>query len=535
MIMLAVDSDPQMKTVGRSSRLVLWFGVMLSLLGLALIGWVFSSLNDLHARLSTVSPKFATVLVAAVLIVLLLILALGLRFLWSARRTDRYRLPDADVAADPVAAAAQSLAAAEKQILLVTDEIARHALSAELSGVASDLTAKRYTMVVFGTGSAGKTSIINALLGRSVGTTDPITGTTREGEEYQLVIDGFDEGQLRLIDTPGLAEIGSAGAMREERARELATRADLLLFVVDQDLRDIEYRPMAALARLGKRAILVFNKRDLYSPADAAAIIARLRERVGEFISPDSVVVCAAAPVANLVRSPSGTQSEKPPSDVGPLADRIAEVLGSDGRTLLAANVLLRAKCVSDKARGAINAARAECSRAIVSRFTWTTAAVMFVNPVPGLGALAAAAINYQMVCEIAKVFGVAIGADSAKRMARDLAQVMIKMGIVGLATEILGKGLKTSLVGYVAGGAIEAVAGAYLTRLAGDAFIDYFAHDQNWGEGGMQGAIERRFNLQRRGEFVAEFLREAAERVFKRNSYGAESQPKPIRRREVP
>jgi uncharacterized protein (DUF697 family) len=135
----------------------------------------------------------------------------------------------------------------------------------------------------------------------------------------------------------------------------------------------------------------------------------------------------------------------------------------------------------------------------------------MFVNPVPGLGALATAAINYQMVGEVAKVFGAAIGADAAKLMARELAQVMIKMGVVGLATEILGKALKASVVGYVAGGAIEAVVGGYLTRLAGDVFIDYFAHDQNWGEGGMQGAIERRFNLHKRGEFVAEFLREAA------------------------
>ncbi len=382
--------------------------------------------------------------------------------------------------------------------------------------MAGDLAAKRYTIVVFGTGSAGKTSVINALLGRTAGLTDPVTGTTKEGEQFGYTLDGFDDGQLRLIDTPGLSEIGPASAMREERARELAAQADLLLFVVDQDLRDIEYRPLAALARLGKRAILVFNKSDLYPPADAAAIVARLRERVGEFMGADPLVVCAAAPASVIVRGSSRMDTETPPPDVGDLADRIAAILGSEGRSLLAANVLLRAKRISDKARETINAARMQRSRTIVSRFTWTTAGVMFVNPVPGLGALATAAINYQMVCEIGKVFRVAISADAAKLMARELAQVMIKMGVVGLATEILGKALKASVVGYLAGGAIDAVVGGYLTRLAGDVFIDYFAHDQNWGEGGMQGAIEQRFNLQKRGEFVTEFLREAADRVFK-------------------
>ena len=61
MTMLEVDFDPQMKSAARSLSLAAWSGVLLSLLGLALIGWVLSSLNDLHVKLSAVSPKFASV------------------------------------------------------------------------------------------------------------------------------------------------------------------------------------------------------------------------------------------------------------------------------------------------------------------------------------------------------------------------------------------------------------------------------------------------------------------------------------------
>jgi len=200
---------------------------------------------------------------------------------------------------------------------------------------------------------------------------------------------------------------------------------------------------------------------------------------------------------------------------VDELAEKLAERLRREGLTMLAENVLLRAKRVSDKAREVIHAARTVQARRIVTRFTWTTAGVMFVNPIPGLGVLAAAAINYQMITEIARSFGFEIRIDAAKRMARELAQVMIKMGIVGVATELIGKALKATIAGYIAGGAIEALAGAYLTRLAGEAFIDYFAHDQDWGEGGMQGAIERKFNMQRQGEFIAQFVKEAAQRVL--------------------
>jgi len=510
-----------MKSAHPSSTVAAWVGILLAVLGLALIGWILASLNELHARLSTMSPRFATLIVVGTSVVLLAILGVGFRILWTFRGADRRPSPDAAVASDPVGAAGQTIAAAQKQVALVADEVARRALSAELSQVAGDLAESRYTIVVFGTGSTGKTSLINALLGRPAGDTDPITGTTRQGDMYAYAADGFVEGCLRLVDTPGLSEIGAAGADREQRARELAAEADLLLFVVDQDLRDIEFKPLGALARLGKKLILVLNKRDLYSPADVSAILSRLRQRVGEFMDPDSVVVCATAPAPVVVRDASGTHSEAPSPDTGDLADRIAGTLREQGRTLLAENVLLRAKRVSDKARDAIHAVRARQAAAIVSRFTWATAGVMFVNPVPALGALAAAVINYQMVCEIAKVFGAPVGTDAAKRMARELAQVMVKMGVVGLSAELLGKALKATMVGFVAGGAIEAVAGAYLTKLAGAVFIEYFAHDQDWGEGGMQGAVERKFQLQRRHEFVAEFIKEAAQRVFQREVDG--------------
>ncbi len=503
-----------MKSTNRSVNPTALMGLALVVMGLGLIAWIFSSINELHSRLAQLSPRFASAALAGILIFLAVLLVIGVRFWWISRRGPLLA-PDRAVHADPTGAALQTLDATEKQLALVADEVARRALTAELKEVSGDFAQRRFSIVVFGTGSAGKTSVINALLGKHAGVTDPIVGTTREREEHSYTIDGFGQGKLRLIDTPGLSEFGMAGAMREERARELATQADLLLFVVDQDLRDIEFKPLADLSRLGKRSILVLNKTDLYSPQDIDAVSRRLRERLHGKVDTESIVHCAAAPAPVTVRDAAGSQLEHPPADVDQLAVRLAEVLHREGLNLLAENVLLRAKRVSDKAREVICAARIENAGRIVTRFTWTTAGVMFVNPIPGLSVLAAAAINYQMITEIAKCFGVEIRMDAAKRMAKELAQVMLKMGIVGVATEIIGKALKASVVGFVAGGTIEALAGAYLTKLAGDAFTEYFAHDQNWGEGGMQGAIERKFRMQRQGEFLAEFVKEAARRVL--------------------
>lgn len=490
----------------------------MALFGLVLLGWVLSSLSELHGRLAEVSMLLANAVLIGLIAVLAAILVLGLRFLWVAARAGRLSAVVPEVALDTTEAAGQSVAAAQRQIELVSDEIAKQALAEELDALSDDLTAKRYTIVVFGTGSAGKTSVINALLGNRVGVTDPRVGTTQDGVEHTYTLQGFGKDQLRLVDTPGLSEMGEGGLMREEQARELATRADLLLFVVDQDLRDIEFKPLESLARLGKRSILVFNKRDLYPPEELRLVANRLRERVADFVGSKDVVVCAADPAVVRARDADGSETmEKPEVDASEPAQRIAALLRKEGKDLLANKVLLQAGQISEKARDLIHQGRVKEAQRLITRFQWTTAAVMFVNPVPGLGALATVAINYQMVIEIAKVFGTPITLEAAKRMAGELGQVMVKIGMVSAVTNILGKALKASVVGYVAGGALEAVAGAYLTRLSGEAFTDYFAHDQDWGEGGMQSAIEKRFKLQGQSKFIATFIKEAAERVFSR------------------
>jgi GTPase SAR1 family protein len=483
-----------------------------------LLGWVLSSIGAIYDRLAPVSTNLAAVMVGALLLALIVLAMFGVHFLWTAMRADRRARREPVVSRDPAAAAQQSIEAAQKQIEQVRDEVARRALSQDLQAIESDLAESRFTIVVFGTGSSGKTSVINALLGGKAGPTDVLVGTTKESEEHAYTLQAGGGGSLRLIDTPGLSEIGPSGLMREERARELATQADLLLFVVDQDLRDIEFGPLMSLARLGKKSLIAFNKRDLYSESEANEIAARLRQRICDTKVEAEVVICAAAPAPVKLRGGGEAQMHAPPAEVSELANAIAETLQREGRLLLAQNVLLRTAQVSNKARDSIHQARRDAARRIVTRFQWTTAGVMFVNPVPGLGALAAAAINYQMVMEIAKTFNVTITTGAARKMAGELAQVLVKMGVVNVAVDILGKSLKATVVGYIAGGAIEAVTGAYLTRISGDAFTDYFAHDQNWGDGGMQGAIERRFKLAGQREFIAQFIKEASERMLSRS-----------------
>lgn len=119
--------------------------------------------------------------------------------------------------------------------------------------------------VLSGRVNAGKSSLLNALLGRERAIVSPLPGTTRDYIEESINLRGLS---LRLSDTAGLRQGGDL--IEEEgirRSRSLAEEAEVILFVVQagEPLSDEErdfLRKQERRMRQG-RIILVANKIDL--------------------------------------------------------------------------------------------------------------------------------------------------------------------------------------------------------------------------------------------------------------------------------
>src|SRR3954454_23352788 len=93
------------------------------------------------------------------------------------------------------------------------------------------------------------------------------------------------------------------------------------------------------------------------------------------------------------------------------------------------------------------------------------------------------------------------------------MGQYLLKLGMIETATSLIAGGFKSSLVGYAAGGAVQGVTMAYLTHVSGLTFREYFARGQSWGDGGMQAALVRKFDLNSRADFLQEFALQAVDR----------------------
>lgn len=200
-------------------------------------------------------------------------------------------------------------------------------------------------IAVFGMVSRGKTSLLNALLGQKLGKTSALNGTTTEVTRYSSDLAARSKINLNFIDTQGIDEVG--GENRAEFALTEATKADLILFVIAGDITRLEQEAIADLQRFYKPILLVFNKTDLYSDSDRISIHQALQNEImKEIISPEEIVLVAAEPKPIKVRLQyaDGNSSrevwENPPPNLQDLKARVLELLNTEGRELLAVNVL---------------------------------------------------------------------------------------------------------------------------------------------------------------------------------------------------
>ncbi|TVQ07969.1 MAG: DUF697 domain-containing protein [Leptolyngbya sp. DLM2.Bin27] len=480
------------------------------LLGLGAILILVDALLRLYAVLALISPLLAQVVLGMMAILGVAALGFGLYqirpFLRPRRRPAVIQAPR-----NPEAAASASLLAVQRQVDQIQDQVARQALQLQAQELQAAAADRDLTIAVFGVGSAGKTALINGLLGQPVGQVGAAMGTTQTQQTYVWQLPEISR-QLQLIDTPGIAEAGVAGTEREQAARMTAAGADLILFVVDDDLRQSEYQVLQALTTMGKHLLLVLNKADRYPEADLAALLDRLRSRVVPPLTADDVVAVAALPQP-LPQVGGGWLQMRP--NLRPLQARLADLLRQDGNTLIADNLMLQTQQIGASARQLIDSQRQAQADIIIDRYQWLGAGAIAITPLPGLDFLATAAINAQMVVELSQVYGFEVSFEEGKALALSVAKTLTGLGLVKGTVDLLALGLQTNLATVVAGRAIKGASGAYLTRIAGKSFVEYFRQNQSWGDGGIGAVVEQQFRLNQRDALMKAFIKEAIARVI--------------------
>lgn len=115
--------------------------------------------------------------------------------------------------------------------------------------------------VIVGKPNAGKSSLLNVLLGEERAIVTEIAGTTRDTLEEQLNLNGIS---LNIVDTAGIHRTQDVvEKIGVEKARNSIKDADLILYVADSSLPldESDQEIMELIA--GRKAIVLLNKSDL--------------------------------------------------------------------------------------------------------------------------------------------------------------------------------------------------------------------------------------------------------------------------------
>src|SRR5271165_1384120 len=396
-------------------------------------------------------------------------------------------------------------------------------------------------IAAFGMVSRGKSSVLNALLGRDIFEVGATHGTTitRSAQRWELGVrgsSGLDQARLVLVDTPGIDEVG--GEVRETLAREVARTADLILFIVSGDMQRREVQALSELRSHQKPIILVFNQIDRYPETDRQQIHAKLEdERVKGLIHPEDIVLTAARPdpIRIKIQRPDGISKivwERPAPVIEPLKARILDVLEREGKALVALNTLLLAGDLHEEIVRRKVRIRDDAANRLIWNFSLAKGAAVGLNPIPVADLAGGLAVDVGMIISLSKVYGIPLTRTSAIKLVRDMTIALGAMGLLQVATRLVTSGVKSAMagltimtgglagpltaLGYGAIGLTQAGAAASTSYVIGHGAKTYLRQGCQWGPKGIKTVVQQLL-VQAKTDSVIERLRDDLKKRLKK------------------
>jgi uncharacterized protein (DUF697 family) len=212
---------------------------------------------------------------------------------------------------------------------------------------------------------------------------------------------------------------------------------------------------------------------------------------------------------------------EQPAAQISNLNSRLTTILAREQEQLIWATTWRRAIELKQQAREILNQIRRDRALPVIEQYQWIAAAAAFANPVAALDLLAAAAVSTQMLIDLSGIYRQKFSLERAQTATGTLGKLMVQLGLVELSTQAIASILKSNAFTYVAGGAVQGVSAAYLTRIAGLSLIEYFQEQEvnldepeGFNLARFTAKLQQVFQQNQRTAFLNNFVRQAMSRL---------------------
>ncbi|QIR41662.1 DUF697 domain-containing protein [Tolypothrix sp. PCC 7910] len=399
--------------------------------------------------------------------------------------------------------AENAIAKAEAVINQLAQESEQHPalgnLRTQVNQLLLDLDRQELKLAVTGGKSVGKTTLIEVLK-------SSWQAQIKQKVSFQETAPLFIQAGNKS-DTDVLAEVATS---------------DFVLFLTNGDLTDSEFQTLQQLKAANQPIILIFNKQDQYLPDERASILLSLKQR-----TQGNLVATAASPIPIKVRKHEADGAvqewlEQPAADIQSLTQQLGEILAQQAQKLVWTTTIRTANLLKAEAKTWLNNIRRDRATPAIEQYQWIAAAAAFANPVPALDVLATAAINAQMVMDLGNIYQQKFSLEQAQTVAGTMGSLMLKLGLVELSTKAVSTVLKSNAVTFVAGGVVQGVSAAYLTRVAGLSLIEYFQQQEIALDSGnnlnlekLRQTLQNVFQQNQQMAFLQGFVKQGVKRLL--------------------
>lgn len=175
-----------------------------------------------------------------------------------------------------------------------------------MAGLNETPSSMRLHIGFFGKRNAGKSSVVNAITNQEMSVVSDVLGTTTDPVTKSMEL--LPLGPVVIIDTPGFDDEGTLGEMRVKRTKQILSRTDVAVLVVDATVGKtaIDDELIDIFKNKEIPFVIAYNKSDLNGKLDlleneilvsakTKQNIEKLKEKIGEFSKTETEekVICS--------------------------------------------------------------------------------------------------------------------------------------------------------------------------------------------------------------------------------------------------
>lgn len=307
-------------------------------------------------------------------------------------------------------------------------------------------------IAIYGEVSAGKSSLVKALLPEAEVESDPRAGTTKSIRQYTWEAPSGD--RVVISDLPGFNLEDDRDALEETR------RAHLVIFLCDGDLTASQAAQLKFLAGLDKPLILALNKSDRYTREERTVLLQRMRDKTG--LKAGDIVAIRAGGREEVIRllgeglEERETRERRPEIDL--LRKTVQRHLDQDRELMESLRETAVLSLASEKLEQARDQHRSQQADELVSKYAKRAVVGALAAVAPGSDLVIQGVLATRLIRELSRLYDVPVKEIEIESFLQLAGSKVRNMTALTLA--IAGNALKAFPgIGTISGGVIHAVA----------------------------------------------------------------------------